>query len=144
MLVKMSTRMLPPCNPMSVSLPQIVWRIVKAKIMTTMVIPTMLDGAECCTITARRMKEMESLYLRMVRSCLGVTTYTTRKYKMTNETLLGRLGVNPLHSTSWTPQPRSAVQISTRECEGSFEKEVHRRKHVEAKSWIEKELGQDD
>ena len=55
-----------------------VWRMAKAKIMTTMIIPTMLDGAECCTVTARRMREMESLYLRMVRSCLGVTTYTTR------------------------------------------------------------------
>jgi hypothetical protein len=74
-----------------------VWRMVKAKIMTTMIIPTMLDGAECCTVTARRMREMESLYLRMVRSCLGVTTYTTRKYKVTSEKLLERLGVKPLH-----------------------------------------------
>ena len=74
-----------------------VWRMVKAKIMTTMIIPTMLDGAECCTVTARRMREMESLYLRMVRNCLGVTTYTTRKYNVTSEKLLERLGVKPLH-----------------------------------------------
>ena len=74
-----------------------VWRVVKARVMTSMIIPTMLDGAECCTITNNIMREMESLYLRLARSCLGVTTYTTRKHKIRSETILERLGVKPLH-----------------------------------------------
>jgi hypothetical protein len=40
-----------------------VWNLVKAKIMETMIIPTLLDGTECCAISATTMNEMESLYL---------------------------------------------------------------------------------
>jgi hypothetical protein len=74
-----------------------VWRKVKASVLVTMVVPTLLDGAECCAVTAATLREMESMYLRWVRSCLGVTPYTQRKFKTTSEELLQRLGVHPLH-----------------------------------------------
>ena len=74
-----------------------VWNCVKARVMVTMVIPTMLDGLECCVVTAAMMRAMESQYLRQVRSCLRVTPYTQRKHKLTSMQLLTRLGVFPLH-----------------------------------------------
>jgi hypothetical protein len=74
-----------------------VWNIVKAQTLETMIIPTLLDGAECCAITTSTMMEMESLYLRFVRTCLRITPHTQRKYRLTSEVLLKRLGVKPLH-----------------------------------------------
>ena len=74
-----------------------VWRKVKAEVLLAMVVPTLLDGAECCAVTAATMQDMETMYLKWVRSCLGVTPWTQRKYRMTSESLLKRLGVNPLH-----------------------------------------------
>ena len=74
-----------------------VWKSVKAKIMTTMILPVLLDGAECCVISTKTMADMETLYHRLVRSCLHITPYTQRKYKLSSECLLQRLGVHPLH-----------------------------------------------
>jgi hypothetical protein len=74
-----------------------VWKVVKASVMKTVVLPTLLDGIENCIITDTVMGHMESLYHRHVRSCLRVTPYQQRKYKIRNETLLKRLGLQPLH-----------------------------------------------
>jgi hypothetical protein len=74
-----------------------VWREVKTRVLLTMVLPTMLDGAENCTISHTIMREMESLYHRLIRSCLRITPYTQRKYKLTSETLLHRMKLQPLH-----------------------------------------------
>ena len=74
-----------------------VWKCVKAKVMETMVLPTLLDGIECCTVTKKSMNDMESMYLRFVRSALRITPYTQRKLRLSSEALLRKLGVKPLH-----------------------------------------------
>jgi hypothetical protein len=74
-----------------------VWNVVKAKILESMIIPTLLDGTECCAISATTMSEMESLYLRFVRTSLRITPHSQRKYRLTSESLLKKLGVKPLH-----------------------------------------------
>jgi len=74
-----------------------IWNVVKVQVLETMIIPTLLDGAECCAITANTMTEMESLYSRFVRTCLRITPYTQRKYRLTSEVLLRKLGIKPLH-----------------------------------------------
>ena len=74
-----------------------VWKSVKAQIMTTMILPVLLDGAECSIISTKVMADMETLYHRLVRSCLHITPYTQRKFKISSEELLRRLGIRPLH-----------------------------------------------
>ena len=74
-----------------------VWREVKVKVLQSMVIPTMLDGIENCIVSTNIMRELETLYHRLIRSCLRVTPYTQRKYKITSESLLSRIKMEPLH-----------------------------------------------
>ena len=74
-----------------------VWRKIKVRVLLTMILPTMLDGAENSIISPIIMREMETLYHRLVRSCLHITPYTQRKYKVTSEMLLRRLNVQLLH-----------------------------------------------
>jgi hypothetical protein len=74
-----------------------VWKKVKARVMENMIIPTMLDGVENCAISSKMMSEMETAYMRMVRSCLRITPHTQRKFRISSEKLLWRLGVKPLH-----------------------------------------------
>ena len=52
---------------------QSVWLSVKARVMETMVIPTLLDGVECSTISQKMMCELETMYLKLVRTCLKIT-----------------------------------------------------------------------
>jgi hypothetical protein len=74
-----------------------VWKMVKAQILKSMILPVLLDGAECCVISAKVMAEMETLYHRFIRSCLRISPYTQRKYKLSSEELLRRMGMEPLH-----------------------------------------------
>jgi hypothetical protein len=74
-----------------------VWKTVKARVLETMIIPTMLDGFECCATTKRNISDMETLYHRFVRSCLHVTPHSQRIHRWTSEQLLQRLRVFPLH-----------------------------------------------
>jgi hypothetical protein len=74
-----------------------VWRNVKAQIMVSMILPVLLDGSECCAISTKTMDEMETLYHRMIRSCLRITPYTQRKFRLSSENLLKKIGLRPLH-----------------------------------------------
>jgi hypothetical protein len=74
-----------------------VWRQVKRVVFEAMILPTLLDGIESCVVSQRLMDELTSAFHRMVRGALRITPYTQRKYKLTSETLLGRLGLHPLH-----------------------------------------------
>ena len=65
--------------------------------METMVLPTLLDGIECCAVTKKSMDDMGSMYLRFVRSALRITPHTQRKLRLSSEALLRKLGVKPLH-----------------------------------------------
>jgi hypothetical protein len=73
------------------------WKSVKSKVMTTMVLPTMLDGVESCVITAQILQEMTSKYHQWIRSCCRITPYTQRKNRITSEDLLRQMGLQPLH-----------------------------------------------
>ena len=73
------------------------WKSVKAEVMTAMILPTMLDGVECCVITARLLREMTSQYHQWIRSCCRITPYTQRKRKITSEELIRKMGLQPLH-----------------------------------------------
>ena len=57
----------------------------------------MLDGIECCVISATTRNEMTSKYHQWVRSCCRVTPHTQRKYRLTSEHLLQRMKMQPLH-----------------------------------------------
>ena len=74
-----------------------VWKDVKRLIFESMIIPTMLDGVECCVLTAGMMDEMTTIYHRLIRSALHVTPFKQRKEKLTSEALLQRIGLHPLH-----------------------------------------------
>ena len=74
-----------------------VWKDVKRLIFESMIIPTMLDGVECCVLTVGMMEEMTTVYHRLIRSALHITPYTQRKHKLTSEEILQRIGLHPLH-----------------------------------------------
>ena len=74
-----------------------VWRKVKTVVFESMLLPTLLDGVECCVPTNAVMNELTSTYHRMVRSALSISPYSQRKHRLTSETMLTRLGLQPLH-----------------------------------------------
>jgi hypothetical protein len=74
-----------------------VWKSVKSKVLLSMIIPVLLDGVECCAVSAKMMAEMETSFHRFVRSCLHVTPFTQRQSRFTSENLLRKLGLQPLH-----------------------------------------------
>jgi hypothetical protein len=74
-----------------------VWKNVKQKVLETMIIPTLLDGIECCAVSTKMMSDMETIYMRWVRNCMRITPYTQRKFKLTSISLLEKLGMRPLH-----------------------------------------------
>ena len=74
-----------------------VWKEVKRLVFVSMILPTMLDGIECCVLTKKGVDELTTVYHRMVRSSVHVTPFTQHKYKLTSEELLSRLDLHPLH-----------------------------------------------
>ena len=74
-----------------------VWRKVKTVVFQSMILPTLLDGVECCVLTNAIMNELTTTYHRMVRSALNISPYSQRKHRLTSETMLLRLGLQPLH-----------------------------------------------
>ena len=69
---------------------------VKKRILESMILPTMLDGAETWVITSGMMIELTTAYNKMVRSSLRYTTNTQRKYAITSEKTYELLQVKPL------------------------------------------------
>jgi hypothetical protein len=79
-----------------------VWYTVKKKVLTGMILPIMLDGAESWVVSATAMKELRAAYNRIVRGCCRVSLYTTRKHRITSASLQARLGVGTLeHYLDW-------------------------------------------
>ena len=79
-----------------------VWYSAKKKALTGMVLPTMLDGAESWVVSAKAMKELRSVYNRIVRGCCRVSLHTTRKHRVTTKSLQSRLRVAMLeHYLDW-------------------------------------------
>jgi len=74
-----------------------VWIKVKAVVFTSMILPTLLDGVECCVLTRLSMDELTTTYHRMVRSALGISPRVQRARRWTSEMMLRRLGLQPLH-----------------------------------------------
>lgn len=74
-----------------------VWTKVKKMVFESMILPTLLDGIECCVVTQQALDELTTVYHRMVRASSHVSPYTQRKWKLTSETLLERLDLHPLH-----------------------------------------------
>ena len=58
--------------------------------------PTMLDGAEHWTVSSEKRRELNSCFNRMIRSCLRINLYTTRKCKITTEMAHSKIGVGNL------------------------------------------------
>jgi hypothetical protein len=79
-----------------------VWYSVKKKVITGMILPIMLDGAESWVVSAMAMKELRSAFNRVIRGSCRVSLYTTRKHRITTESLQERLGVGALeHYLDW-------------------------------------------
>ena len=74
-----------------------VWAKVKSRVFQSMILPTLLDGVECCMLTRAIMDELTTTYHRMVRSALRITPMLQRQNRITSETMLLRLGLQPLH-----------------------------------------------
>ena len=74
-----------------------VWVKVKARVFTSMLLPTLLDGVECCVLTRVLIDELTTTYHRMVRSALGISPMMQRTNRWSSETMLLRLGLQPLH-----------------------------------------------
>ena len=74
-----------------------VWVRVKAEVFTSMILPTLLDGVECCVLSRLTMDELTTTYHRMVRSALGISPRVQRIHRWTSEMMLRRLGLQPLH-----------------------------------------------
>ena len=75
---------------------------VKRKVITGMLLPIMLDGAESWIISTKAWQLLKTAYHRIVRGCLRYSLYTTRKHKITIEDMLNRLGLQPLpHYLDW-------------------------------------------
>ena len=66
-------------------------------VFESMILPTLLDGIECCVVTQLALDELTTVYHRMVRASVHVSPYTQRKWKLTSEVLLERLDLHPLH-----------------------------------------------
>ena len=62
-----------------------------------MLLPTLLDGVECCVLTRVLIDELTTTYHRMVRSALGISPMMQRTNRWSSETMLLRLGLQPLH-----------------------------------------------
>jgi hypothetical protein len=63
---------------------------VKRRILTGMLLPILLDGAESWVISGRAWQQLQSAYHKMVRGCLRYSLYTTRKHRITIEDMLNR------------------------------------------------------
>jgi hypothetical protein len=55
------------------------WKEVKRMIFESMIIPTMLDGVECCVVTVGMMEETTTVFHRLVRSALHISLHHTHK-----------------------------------------------------------------
>jgi hypothetical protein len=73
------------------------WKKVKKMVFESMILPTLLDGIECCVVTQQALDELTTVYHRMVRASLYVSPHTQRKWKLASEVLLERLDLHPLH-----------------------------------------------
>jgi hypothetical protein len=62
-----------------------------------MIMPTMLDGIECCVLSTAMVEEMTTVHHRLIRSALHITPFKQRKWKLTSEALLHRIGLQPPH-----------------------------------------------
>jgi hypothetical protein len=79
-----------------------VWTKVKRHMFIGMLLPVLLDGAETWIVTADLLREISTAYNRMVRGALRMTTYHTRKYRITTEQCCARLGLQTLdHYLDW-------------------------------------------
>jgi hypothetical protein len=74
-----------------------VWRKVKTIVFESMILPTLLDGVECCVLTQQALDELTTVYHRMVRASMHISPHTQRKWTLTSEVLLDRIGLKPLH-----------------------------------------------
>jgi hypothetical protein len=74
-----------------------VWTDVNRIVFESMIIPTMLDGVKCFVLSKAMVEEMTTVYHRLIRSALHITPFKQRKWKLTSEALLHRIGLQPLH-----------------------------------------------
>jgi hypothetical protein len=72
------------------------WKEVKRKVLIGMILPMLLDGAEHWVISANMLRELLSAYHIMIRGCARLSTFTTRKYRITTEEVLNMMGMEPL------------------------------------------------
>jgi len=71
---------------------------VKKTIFVGMILPMMLYGAEVWVVTAAMQREMETAYMRMVRSMMRVNLHTTRKHRLSSARLLEHLDIHNLQA----------------------------------------------
>jgi hypothetical protein len=73
-----------------------VWIQVKSRLLQSMILPTMLDGAEHWVVSAGMLRELTTEFNRMIRACLRFSTHTQRRHKITTAATLALTGMQPL------------------------------------------------
>ena len=78
------------------------WNQVKRQVITGMLLPIMLDGAESWVVSAKGLRELQSGFNMIMRGCLRFSLHTTRKHIITTECLQKKLGVEAIeHLLDW-------------------------------------------
>ena len=73
-----------------------VWIQVKQRLLTAMLLPTLLDGAGHWVVSAGMLRELTTEFNAMVRACLRFSTHTQRRHRITTEETLALAGMQPL------------------------------------------------
>ena len=73
-----------------------VWMQVKQRLLLSMILPTLLDGAEHWVVSAGLLRELKTEFNRMIRACLRFSTHTQRRHRITTATTLQLAGMQPL------------------------------------------------
>jgi hypothetical protein len=139
--------------------PKNAWRKVKTMVFQSMILPTLLDGVECCVPTNAVLTELTTTCHRMARSALNISPCSQRKHRLTSETMLLRLGLQPSHyhvdlktlghaghvqrmHASPLPKPlRNSTMPGSRRPGGQFKshlsflKQCMQRKHTRFETW---------
>jgi hypothetical protein len=90
-----------------------VWTDVKRLVFESMIVPTMLDGIECCVLSTVMIEKMTTVHHRLMRSALHITPYKQRKWKLTSEELLSRIGLQPEDAwVRWARRENGGLQVT--------------------------------
>jgi hypothetical protein len=70
--------------------------VIKGKVYVALVLTILLYGSECWCVRADHLRSLQSFHRRCVRAMCRVTMRSTKKHRITTESLLERLGIRTM------------------------------------------------